>query len=436
MSEVRAPRPRIILHLLAAVAVLVCGGLICLDNLAQLDAPPEFLSRWGIVGARPLAGYRSMVTVLLAAALGWLVTPVVIGLAFRLKVLDVPDARKHHGHPTPLMGGLAIYLAFLLTVFWSVGIWGRASPAAARQMRDFMMACGIVMLLGLADDIWGVSAVLRLLGQMAASGLVIRNGIIFAFLPDTWWGHAGEVILTIIWIVGIINAVNFIDGMDGLASGLTAICLYFFGYVAWKTGDLAAPIGILIAALFGACLGFFKHNFLPARIFLGDAGSTLLGFSLAVIAVMGTYSQSDNVAGLFIPLLILSIVIYDVIFITIDRIRTGVVTNVREWIEYTGRDHLHHRLHNLGLNKTETVLFIYVLALFMGTGAMVLLEEERVDKFLIVVMAATMLLVISVLMELGRKAVARNAEDEEDEGDDAPEPPRPDSGLPEAPSSG
>ena len=415
----KSPRLRIIIHVLALLAALGCAGLICLDNLAQSSTPPDLLVRWGMAGMRPLAGYRSFVTALFAAALGWLITPIIIRLAFRFRVLDMPDARKQHAQPTPLMGGVVIYLAMAVTVLWSLGTVRSGQPHAYHQVLAVLTASGIVMLLGLADDIWGVSAVLRLLGQVAAAALVIYHGVIFEFLPNTWWGHAGEVLLTVLWIVAIINAVNFIDGMDGLATGLTAISLYFFGYVAWETGNLAEPVGLLTAALFGACLGFFKHNFKPARIFLGDGGSTLLGFGLAVVAIIGTYShpqspsrlQPDAIVTLSIPLLILSIVIYDVIFITIARIRTGAVTNLKEWIEHAARDHLHHRLHDLGLSKTETVLFIYLLAFFMGTGAMVLLEEERVDRFLIVVMAATMLLVITVLMELGRKHLSGRSDD-------------------------
>jgi len=158
-----------------------------------------------------------------------------------------------------------------------------------------------------------------------------------------------------------------------------------------------------VAALLGACMGFLAFNFRPAVIFLGDGGSTFLGFTLACLAVRGTYAETDSTVALFVPLLIMGIIIYDVVFITISRIQRGEVRSFREWIEYTGRDHLHHRLNNLGLTEAQTVLFIYLLSIFMGTGAIVLVVRAEIDRYLVLAMALIVFVAITILMELGRQ---------------------------------
>ncbi len=346
---------------------------------------------------------------LLAFFLSWTFTPLAMRLARRFNVLDIPDPRKVHRHPTPLLGGTAIWAAMLVAFAFS--------PYLTRQLVAIIIGGTVILFLGVADDAKGLSAKFRLVVQILASCIVISQGVVVTFLPPTVAGRIGETFITVAWIVGIMNALNFLDGMDGLASGLAAISAGAFALIAGNTfqGELSIAATILV----GAALGFLIFNFRPARIFLGDAGSTFLGFVLASLAVLGTYQKTDAFIGLSIPILVLGIIIYDFVHITISRIARGVVTNFREWIEYVGKDHLHHRLNHLGLTQVQTVLFIYLLSTFMGLAAFILVAKTAVDKYLVVLMVVIMLAVITVLMELGKQRRAPDSDDAR-AGDDPP----------------
>jgi UDP-GlcNAc:undecaprenyl-phosphate GlcNAc-1-phosphate transferase len=226
-------------------------------------------------------------------------------------------------------------------------------------------------------------------------------GIKLSFLPNNWWGNGGEIILTVIWVVGITNAVNFFDGMDGLAAGLTAICALCFFIVAAITHQ--AYIGYLTIALAGSSLGFLKFNFKPATIFLGDSGSTFLGFTLAGIAVMGGWAEKNPKVALSLPILILSVFIFDMIYITIARSLDGKVRNLKEWIEYTGKDHLHHRLVNLGFTETETVLFIYLIAACLGISGINLKTTGDLKIYFELLQGLYIFIIVVILMLVGRK---------------------------------
>jgi len=336
-----------------------------------------------------------MCVIVIALSLGWLFTPLARVIAFRTNILDVPDARKIHKEPTPLLGGAAIYLALLITLLFVPGL----SP----QLVGILIGSGIILVMGIVDDARGLSALFRIAGQMLAVSVVMSQGVIMSFLPNNTFGCVSEAVLTLVWIVGITNALNFLDGMDGLATGLSAIAAFTFLMIGCGAGEMEVMIGC--AALFGACLGFLVFNYKPAIIFLGDGGATFLGFFLASIAVMGTYRTPDPVVALVVPVITLGIIIYDIIFITISRINRGVVTCVKEWLEYTGRDHLHHRLNHLGLNHKQTVTFIWLLSAFMGLSAIVLVTDHAIDKYLVILLALIMFAVITVLMELGRRGL-------------------------------
>jgi len=234
---------------------------------------------------------------------------------------------------------------------------------------------------------------------------LIAFGVRLSFLPGTWWGNGGEVLLTIIWVVGITNAVNFFDGMDGLATGLTAICSLSFFVVALITHQ--SYLGYLTVALAGSCLGFLKFNFKPASIFLGDAGSTFLGFTLAGIAVMGGWAEKNPKVALSLPVIILSVFIFDMIYITVARVWNGRVKNFKEWIEHTGKDHLHHRLVTLGFNETQTVLLIFLITACLGIGGINLRANGDLRIYLGFLQASFIFIVIVILMLAGYKALKK-----------------------------
>ncbi len=304
---------------------------------------------------------------LLSALVAFGVVPPLRTLARRIGLLDHPDERKHHVGAVPLVGGLAVYAGFLITVLFYR--YHLQSP----QVLSILVAATILVVVGVLDDRREVSATLKLLAQAGAVAVVVAGGVRITFLPAAWWGNVLEVVLTALWLIGITNAVNFLDGVDGLAASLTIVATAAFGLVAVQTNQ---PFFLLLcAALAGGCVGFLPYNFRPrpASAFLGDAGATLLGFLLASIAIVGEWGGSEGTAlDVVVPLLILAVPVFDTTFITLTRIADGRIRTFREWLEYTGRDHFHHRLLRLGLNRFDTVGFICLMSAILGISALIL----------------------------------------------------------------
>jgi len=328
--------------------------------------------------------------------LAFIATKVMRRVAAKLKILDLPNERKIHKKPIPLLGGLAIYGSYVVTIFLNFNF--------SIELKGVIIGGTLILIVGLIDDTKHLSAIWKLISQVLASSILILHGVKLSFLPSTWWGYGGEVVLTIVWIVGITNAVNFFDGMDGLAAGLAAICSLSFFIVAQITGQ--PYLGYLTIALAGSSLGFLKFNFKPASIFLGDAGSTFLGFTLAGIAVMGGWAERNPKVALSLPILVLSVFIFDMGYITVVRIFKGAVRNFKEWIEYTGKDHLHHRLVTLGFSETQTVLLIYLIAACLGIGGINLRASEDLKIYLGFLQAFFIFVIIVILMIAGRRAQA------------------------------
>ena len=329
--------------------------------------------------------------------IAFLSTKVIGRIATKLKILDHPNERKIHKKPIPLLGGLAIFGSYVATIIFNFNF--------SIELKGVVIGSSIILIIGLIDDIKHIPATWKLISQVLASSVLILYGVKLSFLPNTWWGNAGEVLLTVIWVVGITNAVNFFDGMDGLATGLTAIGSLSFFIVAQITGQ--SYLGFLTIALAGSCLGFLKFNFRPASIFLGDAGSTFLGFTLAGIAVMGGWAEKNPKVALSLPIIILSVFIFDMIYITIARVWDGRVRSFKGWIEYTGKDHLHHRLVTLGFNETQTVLLIYLIAACLGLGGINLLATEELRIYLEFIQAFFIFIIIVILMITGRKLASK-----------------------------
>lgn len=335
----------------------------------------------------------------LSFALSFCSNPVFAWLAKKLNILDIPDTRKLHKQATPLLGGAAVFIGFGVAILTN-GIF-------TKQVLVILIASLILFAIGIVDDFKEVSAGLKLAVQMICTLLVMSCGIVLRVLPAEIGIYAtiGNYLLTVFWIIGITNAMNFFDGMDGLAAGLGALISFFLGVVAFQT---AQPfLGWIAVAMLGGCLGFLPFNFRlkkNAVIFLGDAGSVVIGFILACLAVYGDWAQSDPVVALVSPVLIFWILIFDMVHITIDRIMTGKVKNVRQWIEYVGKDHLHHRLANVLGGRKQSVLFIYLLGICLGTSAVVLRNARPVDAVLLIIQACIMVVLITVLERRGRQA--------------------------------
>jgi len=296
-------------------------------------------------------GWRWVHVLLLSFGVSFSLNPIFSKVAFKLNMLDHPDQRKLHHQATPLLGGAAVFSGFLAALLIN-GIF-------TLELGAILISSVILFGIGVWDDYKEISAGIKLLAQLICGILVISCGIVLRVIPLEYglFAYIGNVLLTLFWIVGITNAMNFFDGMDGLAAGLGALIAFFLGVVAFQT---AQPfIGWVAVAMMGSCVGFLPYNFKikgKATIFLGDAGSTVIGFILACVAVYGDWAEGNPVVALISPLLIFWLLIFDMVHITFDRILTGKVLSFRQWIDYVGKDHLHHRLANvLGGEKKVTV---------------------------------------------------------------------------------
>lgn len=322
-------------------------------------------------------------------------TPIMIRLARFLEVLDLPATRKLHAEPTPLLGGLAIYTAFWVSIL--------ANSILDNQVVAIMVGASILVVVGILDDVRGVPAGVKLLAQLIAVAVVINAGVVLTLFPRSVVSSAANAALTMVWLMGITNAMNFFDGMDGLATGLSIITAGFLGFFAALT--FQPFMGWLAAAIVGGCLGFLPFNLRPKRpaaIFLGDAGSTFLGFVLAALAVKGEWAE-DNFIDVAAPVLIFWIFIFDMTHITVARIATGKVRSFREWIAYVGKDHLHHRLEALLGSRTKAVFLIFLLSVSMGLAAMALWKARLLEAVLLILQAAIIVVIVSILEHAGNR---------------------------------
>ena len=338
-----------------------------------------------------------MLKVFILAFLGSIVfTFLAILIAKKFNIVDSPSARKVHTKPTPLLGGVAIFAAFILALLLNFSFsW---------ELKGIVIAASIILLSSLVDDVKELPASIRLIVQVLCALVVISFGVRLNIIPDqTPLAVTIEAIITVIWIVGITNAMNFLDGIDGLAGGISFIAAGTFFVIAYQTGQIY--FAYLNIALAGACLGFLFFNFHPAKIFLGDAGSSFLGFTLASLAVMGEWAEKSPIVALSIPLLILVVLIFDTAYISVARIYQGKVKNFKEWIEYVGQDHLHHRLMGLGLSQVQAVVFIYIVCLVFSLGALVLKHATILQAVLLLAQCVLVLTIVTVLMIIGRKNI-------------------------------
>lgn len=326
-------------------------------------------------------------------------TPLIIRYAKKIGALDLPGGRHWHTEPTPRLGGLSIWMGVVVALLLT-------SIHYMPNLKALMICSTLMLFVGALDDVRGVSAAVRLFVQVAACGILIADGIHVTFLPNTWWGIGGEWLITVVWIVGITNAINFLDGIDGLVAGMAAgTSLMYFILSLLLDAPMMAYCSV---ALLGASIAFLGFNMQPARIFLGDGGSSFLGFFLATMSIQGHWAKNEPMVSFFIPILLLSVPIYDMVFTTVARIRSGKVYSIKTWIEYTGKDHLHHRLYQLGLTRSQVTVSICFLNLAVGFGAITLLQARTWGGVALVLQAICIYIMIALLETLGqRKANAK-----------------------------
>jgi len=297
-----------------------------------------------------------LVAFLLALFLAYLFTPLFQKIAVKFKILDHPVPNlKVHTKPTPYLGGLAIWLAFILTLL-GVRFFTHFPTGTLRNLRGIFYGGTLIMVLGLIDDIWKVDYRVKFFGQFIASIILVLYNIRIEFIPSLFL----SIFLTIFWVVGITNAINIIDIMDGLAAGVAVIVGLAFSFIALPTEKIYVNFAAL--ALAGSCLGFLKYNWQPARIFMGDSGSLFIGFILAAISLGESYTTINNI-GLFAPLLVLGIPIYDTLLVIFFRLLKG------KSIFAGSRDHFAFRLEAMGFERKKVILINYYISAILGFTA-------------------------------------------------------------------
>ena len=285
----------------------------------------------------PVIG-MAVAALLASALLALLTTPVVRSLAFRVGAVDVPkDGRRMHDHPIPRMGGLAIFFGFMLSVLIFLPL--------TNQLRGMLLG-GVILIAALEGNV--IEAV--------------SNPNIFS--SDPFWVLGWlEVPITVLWIVGITNAVNLIDGLDGLACGVSTISSMTLLVIALIVSE--PETAVLTAALAGGCIGFLPYNLNPAKIFMGDTGSTFLGFILAVVSIQGLF-KFYAIISFAVPFLMLGLPIFDTTFAIIRRLAKGQSPMTPD------RGHIHHRLIDMGFSQKQAVAMLYVISAILGLSAVVL----------------------------------------------------------------
>jgi len=337
----------------------------------------------------------------LAVALA--LTPLVQMLALQFRVLDRPGGRRIHQVPIPRLGGIAIYLAFVVAVLIGTPVEGPIhivsgahqkvitipyDPTIDRPIFGLLLGTTLITLLGVVDDTRGISPFQKLLGQVVAAMILVPFGVTMDVLTNPFGGMVFlgplGVLLTVLWLVALCNVMNLIDGIDGLATGIATIAGGTVLAASYLRGDVGTAI--LAAALVGSTLGFLPYNYSPARIFLGDTGSMLLGYILGGLSVLGAY-KSYTALSLLVPLAALGVPVLDTALAIRRRWRS------RRPIFEADTEHLHHRLLQRGLTQGQTAAVLYLVTGILGAGALVL---SGVHRFPLLVFLALLLIALAV----------------------------------------
>lgn len=286
---------------------------------------------------------------LIALLATFLLTYPVKKLAIKLRVLDLPNSRKIHKEITPRLGGLAIFIGALLGALYL--------QPRHEHLPEILLGAVVIIITGALDDRFGIRPVVKLTGQLIATSFLISSGLIIEkiTLPIIGMVDLGfvSVLITVLWVVGITNAINLIDGLDGLATGVTTIALISLFIMALLDGQIVPAY--LSVVLIGSNLGFLYHNFYPAKIYMGDSGSNLLGFMIATISMLGLFK---NVALLsfIVPIIILAVPIFDTVLAIFRRVyhKTGIMK--------PDSQHIHYQLIKVGYSHRVAVLIIYAFS--------------------------------------------------------------------------
>ena len=338
-------------------------------------------------------------TFLIAFGLAFLGTLPLRQFAIKIGFVDAPAARKLHKAPMPLMGGVAIFggaiIAFLL-IFVTFEFYSLSRPVIG-----ILLGMGTVSLVGLIDDrMGGMSAPVKLGGQALAVGILLWFGVMVSLPVPTWL----NITFTFLWVIVISNATNFLDNMDGACAGIAGVQAAFVTLLAAINGQFL--VAGLAAAVFGACLGFLRHNFKPAKIFMGDAGALFLGFLLAVLTLEVNFPKNSNFVTWMVPLFVLGVTLFDLSLVTISRLRRGVNP-----LTTAGKDHTSHRLVELGFSHREAVMILYLFSGVLGMIAIFITHATIAEGYIIGGLVAALCLSGIIALESWRDRKAAKVSD-------------------------
>lgn len=302
-----------------------------------------------------------------AVFISYLMTPLVRKFAFKIGAIDIPkDDRRVHKEPMPLIGGLAIYIAILITCLIFLPI--------NKTLLSILVGGTIILISGLIDDLKGLSPKLKIVFQLLAGLCLVLGDVKVDFVTNPFTINNALIYLnwlsipiTLFWVVGITNTLNLIDGLDGLAAGVAMISSLSLMFVASKFGY--ATVILTSAIVAGACLGFLPFNFNPAKIFMGDTGALFLGFMLAAISIEGVMKSVATIA-IIVPIIILGVPIFDTTFAIFRRLISG------QSIMTADKGHLHHRLLARGYSQRKTVLILYGISSIFGVFAVLVAKAN------------------------------------------------------------
>lgn len=328
--------------------------------------------------------HNVFVIVIVTLLTSLILVPIVKKIAIHVNAMDEPNARKIHKVPMPRLGGLAIYLAFLLGYM----LYGEVST----QMLSILIGGFLLILIGFIDDINSVPARYKLIVQIIAATIVVLYGDL-SFTEVSLLGHKiyfnafWGSLSSIIFIVAITNAINLIDGLDGLAAGISSIYFLTIAIIAFILNRIGGLDVIISLIMLGATLGFLVHNFPPAKIFMGDSGSLFLGFMISVIALLGY--KVTTFTSLIVPIVILAIPIFDTIFAILRRIIKGQNIGVAD------KEHFHHQLLKMRYSPTKSILIIYAIDIaFAAVSIFYILGDNQIAIAIYIVLMILLLFVV------------------------------------------
>ena len=362
-----------------------------------------------------------------ALVLSLIATPAVKAFANKIGAIDVPtEERRVHDHPIPRLGGLAIFLGFIISVLLFAEI--------NKQVQGILIGSVIIVILGVIDDIVPLPALAKLIVQIVAALVAVGHGVVIEIISNPNFASSTDYVnlgiaaipITVIWIVAITNSVNLIDGLDGLAVGVTTISsgTMFVIAVVLSQGNVA----VLLAALVGACIGFLPYNFNPAKIFMGDTGALLLGYVLATVSISGLF-KFYAIISFAVPFLVIGLPIFDTIFAVFRRLVRGKNPMAPD------RGHFHHRLIDMGLSQKQAVAILYAISAVLGLIAVIITTTGEIRALMLVLAFCAAVLIAYFVMHgrhsekgqngnhkgLGRRKKRKQEEDIEDSSDSVSE---------------